>query len=344
MSREEPEAHRASDAADASEASDCAAHEPGALARALDELELNCLVGPTASGKTEVALGLAERLGAEIVSLDSMLVYRGMDIGTAKPDAEQRARVPHHMLDLVPPSERYDVRAFLTDLARAVTELRARGSRPLFVGGTAFYLKCLLDGLFEGPPADLELRERLKAEAAEQGNEAFHARLAELDARSAARIHPNDVRRVVRALEVAIGTGRPISDWQQEWGWHGEQAGARPRRVVGLALERGALDQRIRARTHAMLRAGWPEEARRVRESDGFGPTASQALGYSEALRLADGELELDACAAEIALRTRQFARRQATWYRQFKEIEWISVEGQGLAEVLEAAARHLTP
>jgi len=291
---------------------------------------LCALVGPTASGKSDLAMAVAEAAGAEIVSLDSMQVYRRMDIGTAKPDEAMRARVPHHMIDLVGADERYDVQRFLADLAPVLAGVEERGARALLVGGTAFYLKALTHGLFEGPPADLELRERLKAEALEMGNPALHERLRGVDPESAARLHPNDVRRVVRALEVFEQTGRPLSDWQREWGWagRGDERG-RPRRLVGVGHATPDLDARIEERTRRMLEVGWLDEAVAVRDEPGFGPTAIQALGYAEVLRHADGELDHEECVAAIALRTRQFARRQRTWYRKFPEIHWL----QGVVE-----------
>ena len=175
------------------------------------------LTGPTASGKTALALDLAERLDAEIVALDSMTVYRGMDIGTAKPTAAERARVPHHLIDVLDPWESLTVAWWLEHATAACRDITSRGKRPLFVGGTPFYLKALLHGLFPGPPADEELRRALESEAASTGVAALHARLAAIDPKTAARLHPNDVRRVVRAIEVHTLTGKPISAWQQSW-------------------------------------------------------------------------------------------------------------------------------
>src|SRR5262245_58736388 len=175
------------------------------------------LTGPTACGKTALALELAERIGGEIVALDSMTVYRGMDIGTAKPSAEELARVPHHLIDVLDPWESLTVAWWLARAESACADITSRGKRPIFVGGTPFYLKALLHGLFDGPPADAELRRSLEAEAERDGVVSLHARLAAVDAKTAARLHPNDVRRVVRALEVHALTGKPISDWQQTW-------------------------------------------------------------------------------------------------------------------------------
>lgn len=288
----------------------------------LERVPLRFLVGPTASGKTALALDLCRRSGAEVVSLDSMLVYRGLDIGTAKPTRAERAAVPHHLLDLVGPEERFDVQRFLAALREVLEELERRGVPPLFVGGTGFYLAAVLRGLFEGPPVDPSLRARLEAHARALGPERLHAELHGIDPASAARLHPHDTRRVVRALEVFAQTGRTLADWQQEW--QGEPtARERGARLVGLAVETDELDRRIRVRTEQMLDAGWREEAVAVRASAGFGPSAAQALGYAEVLAWADGKLTREEALERIALGTRQFARRQRTWYRKFP-IEWL--------------------
>lgn len=290
-----------------------------------DSEPLHFLVGTTASGKTELALEVAERAGAEVLSMDSMLVYRGMDVGTAKPGPAERARVPHHLLDRVAPSERYDTRRWIADARAALADVRARGRRALFVGGTALYLKALTHGLFDGPDPDPALRAELRRAAAGDPA-AAHARLSAVDRASAARIHPHDVKRVVRALEVWEQTGRPLSDWQREWRAAPGSAppAGRPRRVVGLAVPVAELDRRIPRRTRAMLDAGWADEVRAILADGGFGDTASQALGYPQVRCWIEGELDRGACEAEIALRTRQFARRQRTWFRKSSEIRWV--------------------
>jgi tRNA dimethylallyltransferase len=201
------------------------------------------LTGPTGSGKSEIGLSLAEGIGAEIVSMDSMTVYRGMDIGTAKPSVEDRQRVPHHLIDVLEPWESANVAWWLKRATECVREIAARGRRVLFVGGTPLYLKVLLYGLFEGPPVDPEIRERLEIEAEQGGGETLRIRLAEVDPVSAARLHPNDVRRIVRALEVWELTGRPLSASQQEWG--------RPSDGVPLCL----WINRPRAELHARIDA-----------------------------------------------------------------------------------------
>ncbi len=288
-------------------------------------VRLHALVGPTASGKSAVALEVAERAGAELISLDSMLVYRGLDIGVAKPTAAERARVPHHALDLVEPSEAFSVSDWLREARRAQGAIEARGRRALYVGGTAFYLKALLQGLFEGPAVEPRVRERLEQRYASEGPLALHAELQRVDPSLAARIHANDRKRVVRALEVFEQTGKPLSEWQTTWGWHGAAPSAAGEvRLVGLSTPVERLDARIAARTREMLERGWVEEARAIRERSGFGPTAAAALGYAQVLELADGLTDPESCERAIVLKTRQFARKQRTWLRKFEGLEWV--------------------
>jgi tRNA dimethylallyltransferase len=307
---------------------------PEALSSALAHGPLLCLVGPTAVGKTAFALDLAEALDAEVVSMDSMQVYRRMDVGTAKPGPDERARVRHHGLDLVEPSERYDVRRFLGDLQGWLADIAGRGKRALLVGGAGLYLRVLERGLFEGPAPDPVLRTALNARAASEGAPVLHAELARRDPASAERIHPNDTKRVVRALEVLEQTGRRLSEWQAQWA-------AQPRpdrlRLVGLRRPRPALEARIADRIEAMLEAGWVEEAVAIRASTGFGPTAIQALGYREVLAHADGELERGPLAALLAQRTRQFVRRQSTWFRSFQDIHWLDLDEHAARALAEA-------
>jgi len=285
---------------------------------------LRFLIGPTAVGKSAAALALAARWGCELVSLDSMQVYRRMDVGTAKPSAAERARVRHHMLDLVGPEERFDVQRYLRELEPVAAELERRGARALFVGGTGFYLKALTHGLFEGPSVDLALRARLEARYAAEGAELLHAELARVDPRAAARIHARDRKRVLRGLEVFEQTGRRLSDWQREWGWHGRAAEPRPVHIAGLDCPLPELAARIAARTRAMLDQGWVEEARAIENGPGFGPTAIQALGYAEALALGEGRLTRAECEERIVRATRQFARRQRTWWRKL-DVHWLA-------------------
>jgi len=303
-----------------------------------DAEPLCCLVGPTASGKTALALDLCERMGGEVLSLDSMLVYRGLDIGTAKPSPAQQERVPHHLMDIVCPSDPYDVQQYLAAAREALGDVQGRAARGLFVGGTGLYLAALLRGLFEGPPVDRALRARLEKEREEQGAGEFHRRLAVADPKAGSRLHPNDGRRVVRALEVLEQTGRTLSDWQAEWDGEpsARQAAAR---VVGLSVDPDLLERRIRARTRAMLDGGWREEALAVRDGPGFGPSAVAALGYSDVLAWDEGRMTRAEAEEHIAIRTRQFARRQRTWYRKF-DIHWIPADAPDLLDQARAVFR----
>lgn len=281
------------------------------------------LTGPTASGKSALALELAERLNAEIVAADSMTLYRGMDIGTAKPTAAERARVPHHLIDVLDPGESASVAWWLERAQAAVADIEARGKTALFVGGTPFYLKALLCGLFPAPPADPELRRRLEAEAETAGRGALHARLAGVDPVTARRLHVNDVRRVVRALEVWHLTGRPISAWQRQ-DWFDGTPRFRPGACLVVDVPRPELYERIDLRVEAMFAAGWVDEVRRLQGLPRpLSREASMALGYREIGEFLAGRRALGETVAEIQLRTRQFAKRQLTWFRALPGVAW---------------------
>ena len=274
------------------------------------------LTGPTASGKTQLGIELAERLGAEIVSMDSMALYRGMDVGTAKPPAEERQRVPHHLIDVLDPSESASVAWWLEQAGRCCAEITARGKFPLFVGGTPLYLKALACGLFVGPPADEALRQRLTEEAATCGTAALHDRLMQIDPTSADRIHPNDLRRLIRALEVCELTGRTLSALQTQWARVGEAQAAKPQAaILWLDLPRPELWRRIDCRVDAMFAAGFVEEVRRLRQRP-WSRQAAQALGYREVADHLEGRLALPETIDRVKLRTRQFVKRQVTWFR----------------------------
>lgn len=279
------------------------------------------LSGPTAAGKTDLAVGLARRLDAEIVSVDSMAVYRGLDVGTAKPGPEVRAAVPHHGLDLVGPDAAFSVAQWLRAAAAAVADCRDRGRRILFVGGTPLYLRALRDGLAPLPGADPSLRARLLDEAATLGSGALHARLAAIDPPAAARIHPHDLRRVVRGLEVAETTGRPLS------------AAFAPtphpvfaRQLLVVDVPRRELGRRIDARVERMFAGGIVEETRAALDlPGGIGPTARQAAGYAETLELLAGRIDRAGAIRRTQARTRQLAKRQLTWLRSFPNAVWIA-------------------
>jgi tRNA dimethylallyltransferase len=276
------------------------------------------LTGPTASGKSAVGLELASSLGAEILSVDSMKVYRRMDIGTAKPTSADRARVPHHLIDLREPWESYTVHDYVRDADRAAADVASRGGRVLMEGGTPLYIKAFLEGLFEGPPPDEELRARLGAEAKERGLGELHARLARVDPVAAGRIHPNDERRIVRALEVHEQTGVPISSLQTQSG--ATRPGVRAR-LFALERPKEEIRARISARIDRMLDLGFLEEARALLDVK----PALGAVGYRELWAHLEGEISLDEARGRIRTETWRFVRRQLTWLRSFQDVVWFA-------------------
>jgi len=282
------------------------------------------LTGPTACGKTEVGVALAERIGAEIVSMDSMALYRGMDLGTAKPLARQREAVPHHLVDVLEPHQEYSLAQYLDAAQTCIDAIRGRGREVLFVGGTPLYLKGLLRGIFEGPPADWQLRRQLEEEARSHAPGHLHGRLAEVDPAAAQRLHPKDTRRLIRALEVFLKTGRPISALQQQF-----DAGlaAEACRVFVLDWPREELHRRIDRRVEAMFSAGLVDEVRQLlARPEPLGRTAAQALGYREVLEQLAGRVGLDQTVELVKLHTRQFAKRQGTWFRSLSECRFVAV------------------
>jgi tRNA dimethylallyltransferase len=284
------------------------------------------LTGPTGSGKTELALELAERSGAEIVAMDSMTLYRGMDIGTAKPTLAERQRVPHHLIDVLDPWQSASVAWWLEQAAVCSRDIAARGRRALIVGGTGLYLKALLRGLFDGPPADAALRQRLLAEAEESGHNVLHHRLTQVDPVAAARLHVNDVRRVVRALEVYELTGRAISAWQEQWLTSNQPEA--PGRVLCLTLPRAELYDRINNRVQRMIDAGLIDEVEALRRlPQPLSREASQALGYKEVFEYLDGRATRAETIVRIQTRSRNFAKRQLTWFRQLPECRPVTRE-----------------
>jgi tRNA dimethylallyltransferase len=272
------------------------------------------ILGPTASGKSELALRLADEVGGEILSVDSMQVYRQMDIGTAKPSADERRRVRHHGIDLVDPDEPFTTARFVELADRVIADAKA----PLIAtGGTPLYYKALFEGMFEGPGASSEIRDRLR----QLSNEELHRRLSQVDPAAAARIHLNDTKRLIRALEVHELTGQPISSLQQQW------AGAHRHEAVwfGLDWDRDALNRRINARVKAMIAAGWLEETRKLLDRFGeLSHTAAEATGYHELIEHLRGRGSLDDAVEQIKIATRQLARRQMKWFRRFPNVTWL--------------------
>ncbi len=280
------------------------------------------LMGPTASGKTDLAAALVERLPCDIISVDSALVYRGMDIGTAKPDAALLARAPHRLIDILDPAETYSAARFRADALREMAEISAAGRIPLLVGGTGLYFRALRRGLSDLPPANPQLRARLEQEAAEQGWEALHQRLRMVDPAAAERIHPNDPQRLQRALEVYELTGRPLSE-QQKGG--GE---ALPYRVLALALapERELLHGRIRDRFHIMLERGLVAEVEGLYRRGDLSPDkpSIRCVGYRQVWSYLAGDVDYAAMVEQGITATRQLAKRQFTWLRSEPDSRWF--------------------
>jgi tRNA dimethylallyltransferase len=300
------------------------------------------LTGPTGSGKTQFALELAPRLNAEIISMDSMALYRRMDIGTAKPTLRQRAAVPHHLVDMLEPWESASVAWWLDQAKRCTADIEARGRQVLFVGGTPLYLKALICGLFDGPPADPAIRERLTAEAESLGSAVLHDRLAAVDPACAARLHPNDIRRMVRALEVYELTGKPMSAWQTQWAAVSRQqaagseeadsslpaAGCPLPAICCLLPARQELYDRINRRVEEMFAAGLVEEVRQLRALEKpLSLEARQALGYKEVFDLLDGTMTLEETIVQVQTRVRNFAKRQIAWFRHLPGCQPVTME-----------------
>ena len=303
------------------------------------------LMGPTASGKTALALDWAERFGGEIVSVDSALVYRGLDIGAAKPDAADRARAPHHMLDLRDPWQTYSAAEFANDARAAVNDILSRGRVPILAGGTGMYFAALLDGLSPMPEADSDTRAAITAEAAERGWPALHAQLAQVDPEAAARIKPGDPQRIQRALEVHRLTGTPISEWQKR----PSTSPPFPAQVLSLAIappERATLHARIAARFDAMLAAGFLDEVQALRALPQLQAhpapldlPAIRAVGYRQAWEFLDGQGNADDFRERAVAATRQLAKRQFTWIRGRGGAHWFDPATQRAALDAEVAA-----
>ena len=299
------------------------------------------LMGPTASGKTACALALAQRLGGEIVSVDSALVYRGLDIGAAKPTADEQAQVPHHLIDLREPWQPYSAAEFANDARIAINDIVARGKVPILAGGTGLYFRALLDGLSDMPEADDAVRAQISTEAQAQGWTALHAQLAEVDPIAAARIHATDAQRIQRALEVYRVSGRPISAWQREA--RGQRLPLKVLKLVLAPPERAILHARIERRFDAMLEAGFLDEVRALRSLPPLQvhPTpldlpALRAVGYRQAWEYLEGGSSPAQFRERAIAATRQLAKRQFTWLRGELDARWFDPLTQG--DALDAA------
>lgn len=299
----------------------------------MNDVNRLAIIGPTASGKSSVALELCRRVGgAEIVSIDAMQVYRGMNIGTATPSAAERAEVRHHLIDVVEPTAEFTLAQFQTLYNEALADIDRRSGRAVLVGGTGLYLRAVTDGLT--PPGQWpEIRARLENEAVAVGPEVLHARLAERDPLAASRMEPTNVRRIVRALEVVEGSGRPFSAFGPGFESYVESDVIQ----VGVRWPRAVLARRIEERVHSMIEAGWVEEVTELLAATGSVPlsrTAAQALGYKELIEHVQGRISLAAAVDTIVLRTRQFAVRQERWFRRDPRIQWFDVESDPVAEL----------
>ena len=295
------------------------------------------IAGPTASGKSALAVELAEAVGGEILSMDSMTVYRRMDLGTAKPTIEERKRVPHHLVDLVEPDQDFDTARWCAAAAAEVQTIWERGRHPIFVGGTSLYLMAFFKGLMEGPAADPVLRRELEArEAADPG--CLHAELEQKDPVAASRIHRRDLRLVVRALEVTTTTGKPISEQQEHFA---RDSWARECRIAAIAWPRETLHERVKARTETMLDQGLVSECAAIESGCGFSRTAGAAIGYAECRDFLRGRYkDRQELRNRIRRNTHQLIRRQTTWLRRLREVRWIpgGSDAVALQQALERA------
>lgn len=296
--------------------------------------------GPTGVGKTDVGVELAVRLGGEIISADSMQVYRRMQIGTAKPTAEQCRGVAYHGIDLIEPDETFHLGAFIEMADRLIGEIVSRGRKVLVVGGTGLYIKGLLEGVFEAPEVDRALRRRLMERVAAEGAPALHAELARVDPEAARRISPNDPIRITRALEIWEQTGKPIS---QLWKVSRSSRSRYPYYLFVLTCRRGDLYERINRRVEEMFRAGLDEEVRRLL-AEGVSPEchAFKALGYRHVLAWIEGRTDRDEALTEMQKHTRRYAKRQLTWFRAMAGATWIDVTGRSIEDVADEIERYV--
>lgn len=291
-----------------------------------------CLYGPTAAGKTGLAIELSQQLGADIISVDSALIYRGMDIGTAKPTAAELARAPHRLIDICDPGERYSAAQFALDARREIESILAAGRIPLLVGGTMMYFKTLLEGMSKLPEADPAVREKLTQRLNDEGSEALHAELSRIDPTSAARIHPNDPQRLIRALEVYEISGRSLTELSQT------RSGALPYPAVQIALaplDRKVLHERIALRFRQMLEQGFLDEVKALRERGDLhlDLPALRSVGYRQAWQYLDGDIDYETMVDKGIFATRQLAKRQLTWLRKWHDVRWFDSLAPDLVE-----------
>jgi len=283
------------------------------------------LTGPTACDKTEIGFTVAQKIEGEIISADSMLFYRGMDIGTAKPSSGMRELVPHHFIDIIDPWESYSVGRYVDDVESLIGDVDSKDRKFLIVGGSPLYIKGLVDGIFNGPAADWDIRRELEELADEKGNQHVHDILQKIDPVKAVELHPNNLRRIIRAIEVYRITGKPVSVLQEEYKLARESYRFK---IMCIAREREDVYRRINERVETMFDKGLVDEVRSLLDNPrGLSKQAKQALGYKEVIQYLDGGLTLDDAKEMVKQSTRRFAKRQMTWFRSFSDIQWLEAD-----------------
>jgi tRNA dimethylallyltransferase len=305
------------------------------------------ILGVTASGKGRLAYDLAQSLGAEIISIDSMKVYRRLDIGTAKPPLEVRRRIKYHLIDIVEPSDSFSVGAFRDAALHAVEQIKSRGKKIIAVGGTALYIKALLYGLFEGPGTDRQIRTELQQREQTEGLAGLHQELTKIDPLAAERIHPNDSKRIIRALEVYKLTGKPISNFQQQWDKNNTQYAIRNTindwTIIGLRREKAEENKRINSRVKKMIEAGLVDEVKALlAEEKPLSEQARCAIGYAEIIDYLNGKTELQDAIELIKKNTRRLAKNQRTWFKTFQDVNWLDIEPNETAEEILNRTKNL--
>ena len=298
------------------------------------------ILGETASGKGKLAFDLAKSLDAEIISIDSMKVYRRMDIGTAKPSKETREQIKYHLIDIIEPSDSFSVGAFHEKALEAVNQIKNRGRRIIAVGGTALYIKALLYGLFEGAGTDEQIRAELNVRAEVEGLDNLYRELSKIDPVAAERINPNDSKRIIRALEVFEITGKPISSFQKQWDTHNAQSriceSQHEWTIVGLRRERTDVNSRINQRVKKMILAGFVDEVKSLLEEEKpLSKQAQCAIGYAEIIKHLNGQMDLKDAIELTKKNTRRLAKGQRTWFKTFRNVRWLDVEADEPSEKL---------
>lgn len=302
------------------------------------EIPMVLVLGCTASGKSSLAFELARRWGGEILSIDSMKVYCRMDIGTAKPSQASQSEIKHHLIDVVEPWESFSLGKYVELADDAILSVQQRGKPLIAVGGTAMYIRGLLEGIIQGPDADEEIRRRLKTQASQLGSSVLHARMAQVDPVSAQRVHPNDLKRIIRSLEFYELTGKPISSLQSQF-----KSGQYryPWKLVGLRREKENANGRINQRVKRMIDEGLVDEVMELlNEPRGLSRQAAQAVGYAEIIAYLNGEMKLDDAIEQIKINTRRLAKRQRTWFRSFADVMWVDLEAD--TKIEDVADRYI--